>query len=641
MKDIRLILKQANIFIINNPNSNADILINILSTNGYNIRNFFDCNLALEALKKYMPDIILITLHGEDGNAFEVCRRIKRIEKFKHVHIIFVYFRSEEIDKDMVFEAGGSDYLLFPLNEKEVISKIEIHLKLRFMENELQGNDKVHNYEEEKVEQLKKEFNLMKASEIELKRELDKYKCNCEEIKKINELLIKENKRLEEKANSGYRQIEEITSELKEFNVMLEDEIAERNKTEEALKESERQFRYALEEAPLPIMLYTETGEVKKINRTWTDITGYTIEDVPTISKWSEISYVFEEDFNNTETDKLFNMQIRQNEGEHFIKTKYDLTRIWNFYSAYIGKLQDGHKLFMRVAIDITERKHMEELEKSVEEERKQLYEIKEYDRIKTEFFSNISHELRTPLNVIFSALQMHEFKLRDCSLQDSNFYKYTKIMKQNCYRLLRLVNNIIDITKIDSGYFDMNESNVDIINLVENITLSVADYIENKGLSLIFDTVIEEKNITCDPEKIERIILNLLSNAVKFTSVGGKITVNIEDCNENVCIKIRDTGRGIPEDKIDSIFKRFVQVDKSLTRDCEGSGIGLSLVKCLVELHGGTISAESEMGKGTEFIINIPFRLSEEICEEKLSCESIGQNLIERINLEFSDIYK
>lgn len=497
------------------------------------------------------------------------------------------------------------------------------------------------NEAEEKVEKLKKELDQMKASEIELKRELDKYKSNYEEIKKINECLIKENEILELKANREHMQIQEITLELKEFNLMLEEEIAERNKTEEALKESERQFRYALEEAPLPIMLYTETGEVKKINSTWTDYTGYTIEDISLISKWAEISDAFIGDLNNTNTDKLFNLQRRQNDGEYYIKTKDGLTRVWNFYSAYIGKLQDGHKLFMKVAIDITERKHMEELEKRVEEERKQLYEIKEYDRIKTEFFSNISHELRTPLNVIFSALQMHEFKLRDCFLQDSNFYKYTKIMKQNCYRLLRLVNNIIDITKIDSGYFDMNETNVDIINLVENITLSVADYIENKGLTLIFDTVTEEKNITCDPEKIERIILNLLSNAVKFTSIGGKIKVNIEDCNENVCIRIKDTGRGIPKDKIESIFKRFVQVDKSLTRDCEGSGIGLSLVKCLVELHNGTISAESELGKGTEFIINIPCRLSEEICTENLCNESIGQNLIERINLEFSDIYK
>lgn len=288
------------------------------------------------------------------------------------------------------------------------------------------------------------------------------------------------------------------------------------------------------------------------------------------------------------------------------------------------------------------ERKRMEELENSVEEERQKLYEITEYDRIKTEFFSNISHELRTPLNVIFSAIQMHEIKLKDYySFRNNNAFKYTRIMKQNCYRLLRLVNNIIDVTKIDSGYFYMNENNIDIVNLVESITLSVADYIESKGLSLIFDTDIEEKVMSCDPEKMERIILNLLSNAIKFTSIGGKIMVNIHDCNENICIKVKDTGRGIPADKIDSIFKRFVQVDKSLTRDCEGSGIGLSLVKCLVELHGGTISVESELNKGTEVIIHIPWKLEEETHKESVCCETIGKDLIERINIEFSDIYK
>ena len=641
MRDMRLFLNQANIFIIDNPDSNTKILMSTLKLKGYNMRSVLNYKSLIKAAENNLPDMILISVYKDKAEEFEVCRRLKNIEKFKDIPIIFFDFRSENINKEKLFSAGGADYLTLPFSKREVLSKIETHLKLRIMESEFELSNKGNNYEEDIVEKLQKELNQRNIAEIELKKESDKYKSSYDQIKRINEKLIKENKYLEVTANEERRQIEEITSELKEFNLMLEDEIAERNKTEEALKESERQFRYALEEAPLPIMLYTETGEVKKINRTWTDITGYTIEDIPTISEWAEISDVFIEDLSNVDADKLFNLQKRQNDGEYYIQTKNGYTRIWNFYSAYIGKLQDGHKLFMRVAIDITERKHMEELERYVEEERKKLYEIKEYDRIKTEFFSNISHELRTPINVIFSALQMHELKLRDCSFQDSNFYKYTKIMKQNCYRLLRLVNNIIDITKIDSGYFDMNESNVDIVNLVENITLSVADYIENKGLSLIFDTVTEEKNITCDPEKIERIILNLLSNAVKFTSSGGVITVNIEDCEENICIRIKDTGRGIPKDKIESIFKRFVQVDKSLTRDCEGSGIGLSLVKCLVELHDGTISAESKLGQGTEFIIHIPCRLAEEVKEEALCCESIGQNLIERINLEFSDIYK
>ncbi|WP_411681987.1 AAA family ATPase [Clostridium thailandense] len=281
--------------------------------------------------------------------------------------------------------------------------------------------------------------------------------------------------------------------------------------------------------------------------------------------------------------------------------------------------------------------------EEALKESERQISYSREYDKIKIEFFSNISHELRTPINVIFSALQAHELKIKSCV--DKNTYKncckYSDIMKQNCYRLLRLINNLIDITKIDTGYFGINKININIINLIEDITLSVADYIENKGLSLIFDTDVEEKIIACDPEKIERIILNLLSNSVKFTQSGGHITVNIENSIENILIRVKDTGRGIPKEKLDSIFERFVQVDRSFTRDHEGSGIGLSLVKALVELHGGTISVKSRSGYGTEFTICIPCELVNEIYGEIPCSEDLSKSYIEKINVEFSDIYK
>ncbi|MBX4271323.1 PAS domain-containing sensor histidine kinase [Clostridium estertheticum] len=471
------------------------------------------------------------------------------------------------------------------------------------------------------------------------------YKKALNEMKKSNEELIKVNNDLENKVLEQAQQLEEITADLKEFNVMLEEEITERTKTEEDVKERERQFRYTIEEAPLPIMLYNEDGEIKKINRAWTDITGYTIKDTPTIAEFARISDVFIEGLEGTTVSRLSNMGKRQNDSEYSIRTRNGSIRIWDFYSADTRQLQDGRKLLMIVAIDITERKHMEELQKSIDDERERLYEIKEYDRIKTEFFSNISHELRTPINVIFSALQVHELKLKlkdyVCPNASTDIYKYTKIMKQNCYRLLRLINNLIDITKIDSGYLDINENNVNIISLVEDITVSVVDYIENKGLSLIFDTEIEEKNIACDPEKIERIILNLLANAVKFTPYGGNIMVNIEDGIENICIRVKDTGRGIPAEKLNSIFDRFVQVDKSLSRDHEGSGIGLSLVKCLVELHGGRISVKSKEGYGTEFIIYIPCKLVGDEGPEDISyCGIKSDSCVEKTSIEFSDIY-
>lgn len=295
------------------------------------------------------------------------------------------------------------------------------------------------------------------------------------------------------------------------------------------------------------------------------------------------------------------------------------------------------------VSRDITDRSKKEELQKSIVKERKILNELKEADRIKTEFFTNISHELRTPINVIFSALQMEEVLLKNYSGKNSysDKFKYIKMMKQNCYRLLRLIDNLIDITKIDNDYLNINEINQDIVSLIENVTLSVANYISSKGISITFDTDVEEKIIAHDPEKMERIILNLLSNAVKFTPRKGKISVRIEEHTSHIFIRVKDTGKGIPDNKLDSIFERFVQVDKSLKRTHEGSGIGLSIVKSLVELHGGKISVISKEGEGTEFIIHIPCKLVENKAYVKSACGAqISKSYIEKITIEFSDIY-
>lgn len=284
----------------------------------------------------------------------------------------------------------------------------------------------------------------------------------------------------------------------------------------------------------------------------------------------------------------------------------------------------------MNVTDRVLSRHHMEEQSKVIYEQNELLQKtLKEQE----EFFSSMSHELKTPLNVIFSALQVLELYNNN-----NRTIKYSKIMKQNCYRLLRLINNLIDISKIDSGFFKLNLGNYNIIGIIEDITLSVTDFIEAKGLSIIFDTEVEEKIISCDPDKIERIILNLLSNAIKFTNPKGEIKVNIYDKEEFVNIVIEDTGIGIPEDKQEVIFEKFKQVDKSLQRNYEGSGIGLFLVKSLVEMHGGSIKIQSTLGHGSKFSILIPAKLIV-TTPVNIIHDSISNN-IERIHLEFSDIY-
>lgn len=301
----------------------------------------------------------------------------------------------------------------------------------------------------------------------------------------------------------------------------------------------------------------------------------------------------------------------------------------------------NGEEMTLTVLNDIRERKRAEELSRSIKDKERLLNETIEYDKLKTEFFANISHELRTPLNVILGAQQMFKFVLEDISFNNNieKIERYLNMIQQNSFRLIRLVNNLIDITKMDTGFFEIDLQNCNIISIIEDITLSVGDYIEFKNVELVFDTDVEEKIIACDPDKIERIMLNLLSNAVKFTESGGNIKVNIQDGKDLINISVKDNGVGIPEDKLDEIFEKFKQVDKSFKRGHEGSGIGLSLVKSLVQMHKGSIYAESKYGKGSEFVIELPVQIIED-GDVKTISDGIQESHVERINIEFSDIY-
>jgi signal transduction histidine kinase len=308
-------------------------------------------------------------------------------------------------------------------------------------------------------------------------------------------------------------------------------------------------------------------------------------------------------------------------------------------YSAYLKNFTQTKIIELKnQELDILYKKTDETLKIRTEE----LSLAKEYEMLRTAFFANLSHELRTPINVIFSAEQMidHLSKNEDKKWSYESLSKYRKIIKQNCFRLMRMVSNLIDITKIDAGYFKIDMKNCNIAMIVEDITLSVAEYIESRNIELIFDTEIEEKVIACDPDKIERIMLNLLSNSVKYTAVGGQILVRIFMNAAKLAISVKDNGVGIPEKMKAMVFERFVQVDRSSTRVTEGSGIGLSIVKALVELQEGSIYLESELGRGTEFIIELPDRQINGEYEVEEIASTKEQRHIEKIHIEFSDMY-
>lgn len=273
--------------------------------------------------------------------------------------------------------------------------------------------------------------------------------------------------------------------------------------------------------------------------------------------------------------------------------------------------------------------------------EKKRYEEVLKYDKMKTEFLANISHELRTPLNVMLSGLQlleMHKAKgditFKDPALVEKAFY-----VKQNGYRLLRLINNLIDVTKIDSGFFHLQLETRNIIEVVEGITLSISEYMDQKGINLVFDTNEEELYMPIDSDKIERIMLNLLSNAAKFTPKSGTIFVNMDCSKDSVKISVKDNGIGIPKGMQKEIFNRFTQVDSSLHKNKQGSGIGLSLVKSLVELHKGSIYVVSTEGKGSTFTFELPVTMLQDSEVATTSLDIENPNYNEKIVLEFSDL--
>lgn len=263
----------------------------------------------------------------------------------------------------------------------------------------------------------------------------------------------------------------------------------------------------------------------------------------------------------------------------------------------------------------------------------KELNIMKEKNKFKTEFLSNVAYDIKKPINTIFET--NNNLIKNKVKYNSENINNHTRLVKQNCYRLIKLLNNIEYVSRIDNGTCTLELRKCDIVKLLENIVKISREYTDRKGIDISFKSELNKKILVLDTEKVEKIILNILSNAIKFTNVGGKIDINLYIENEQVCISIKDTGIGIPKDKIEVIFENFEQIDTTLSRGCEGTGMGLSVVKKLANLNNINISVESELNKGSEFKIILPNNiLSKNI---KLQ-DKFTQN--EKIEIEFSDIY-
>lgn len=296
-------------------------------------------------------------------------------------------------------------------------------------------------------------------------------------------------------------------------------------------------------------------------------------------------------------------------------------------------------------------------LHKKMVEEQKELILKREAEKrqalveameLKDEFLYLITHEFRTPMSVIDSALQLINLICKDEISE--RLARYLAMIKQNTNRQMRLVNNLLDITRISSGNIRVNRQRLDIVYIIRNIVDSVQLYAQQKNIRLSFYTSFSKKYVYTDEEKLERIMLNLISNALKFTPEGREISITITSKRHKtknmICINVQDEGIGIPREKQKIIFERFGQADNSLSRRAEGTGLGLHLVKLLVSSLDGQIKLKSEVNKGSTFTVMFSASSKEDLNKNTAGNDMNSElavhsdRVIQSTAIEFSDIY-
>ena len=394
-----------------------------------------------------------------------------------------------------------------------------------------------------------------------------------------------------------YAKLTEVISTLSFSTIQQSRLISERKQSEQILKESEERFRQAITYAPYPIMIHAE-GKVLQLSKEWTNQTGYTLEDIPTIKEWRMKAYGTDAEPSQEFINNLYEIEKAQYDGEWNVKIKNGSERIWEFSSSPIGELPNGKKMAISMASDITERKLADrELLKAKDK-------AEESDRLKSAFLANMSHEIRTPMNGILGFAEL----LKRPNLSGEQQNKFVGIIQNSGNRMLNIINNIVDISKIESGLMLVNLQESNINEQIEYIYNFFKPEVEKKGIQFSFSNSLDtvDSNITTDREKVYAILTNLVKNAIKFTPEGS-LKFGYLKKNNYLEFYVKDTGIGIPKERQQAIFERFIQADIEDKNAYQGAGLGLSISSAYVKMLGGDIWVESVEGEGSCFYFTLP----------------------------------
>jgi signal transduction histidine kinase len=285
--------------------------------------------------------------------------------------------------------------------------------------------------------------------------------------------------------------------------------------------------------------------------------------------------------------------------GEHPVHAADGSERIWDFHRVALGSLPDGRRLWLTAGIDVTEYKNL------VESERSARMEAEEANAAKSQFLATMSHELRTPLNAISGYAQLLTLGLRGpiTPAQKEDLERIDRSQRH----LLSLINDVLNFAKIEAGHIAVESHPMALGAVIDSLREFVEPQLREKGLEFTMASDIPQTEACGDPDKVRQILINLLSNAIKFTSQGGKISLECADDEKLLYICVKDTGQGIPADKLDAIFEPFVQVNRDYASKHEGTGLGLSISRDLARRMGGDLTVESVLGAGSTFTLSLP----------------------------------
>jgi PAS domain S-box-containing protein len=378
--------------------------------------------------------------------------------------------------------------------------------------------------------------------------------------------------------------------------------LEQQQAAETSLRESEMRLRATVQSAPYPLMLHASDGEILQLSEAWMTLTGYYSTPVTTTEEWAQLAFPADQQASILPHGSA---DLEQPEGEsiglgeHTVSAADGNDRIWDFHRVALGSLPDGRRLWLTAGIDVTEYKQL------VESERAARQEAEEANAAKSQFLATMSHELRTPLNAIAGYAELLRLELRGPITQEQR--EDLDRIDRSQRHLLSLINDVLNFAKIEAGHVIVDSTPFELREVMQSLNEFVEPQLREKDLHFTMAQDIPDTKACGDSDKVRQILINLLSNAIKFTAKGGSIELQCHDDEQMLYLCVVDTGSGIPADKLVAIFEPFVQVNRDYASKHEGTGLGLSISRDLARRMGGDLTVESELGKGSTFVLSLP----------------------------------